>query len=302
MSEEFQGWGTLELMGHRVIRGYIRGVEMYGKQLIKVQPLERRGPDGELLLGEPQYYSPDSMYGLQPATSEEALRQEVTRWDPHIFRPRLVGAGDEADLVDDHEIDDQLMDERDDDPEVHRAEDLAAEIDESDLSPPDFEPGDEPHAYVIDHYSDTVTDNAGNKRGPGFYYHEQEYPEEGSVGPFTTAAEAEVHARSCGEPIAFHYTATACRAREAIADLEDSEVAGQVEEPRGTGKGWGDSQRPCLKNVGRKLPGVNAPADDDRSLALNRCGEVTASPSGAGASPRGAGETVDSPEDDGIPI
>lgn len=270
MSEEFQGWGTLELMGHRVIRGYIRGVEMYGKQLIKVQPLERRGADGELLLGEPQYYSPDSLYGLQPATSESALRDEVARWDPHVYRPQLAAGDDEADLVDDdHEIDDQLMDERDDDPEVHRAEDLQEEIDESDLAPADFE-SDDPIVYVIDYQAAIMT--MDGLRGRGFYFRLLDYPDEGTAGPYATAEAAEVAVRQDEDgPVTFHYTPAAERARErareATVDLEDDAPAERVTEPERFGYG-----------------------------------EIVEGPSGAGASPRGAGETVDPPEDDGIPI
>lgn len=34
--------------------------------------------------------------------------------------------------------------------------------------------------------------------GPGWYYWDSEYPDEGSVGPFTTREEALEHARAAG--------------------------------------------------------------------------------------------------------
>ena len=37
--------------------------------------------------------------------------------------------------------------------------------------------------------------------GAGWYYWEEDYPEEGSVGAFSTREEAVNHVRSSGEPI-----------------------------------------------------------------------------------------------------
>ncbi len=37
--------------------------------------------------------------------------------------------------------------------------------------------------------------------GDGWYYWEEEYPEEGSVGAFPTREEAIGHAEECGEPL-----------------------------------------------------------------------------------------------------
>lgn len=38
-------------------------------------------------------------------------------------------------------------------------------------------------------------ESAGEGRGPGWYYYDDEYPDEGSCGPFETKAQAEIRAR-----------------------------------------------------------------------------------------------------------
>jgi hypothetical protein len=50
-----------------------------------------------------------------------------------------------------------------------------------------------------------VPQHAGAKwhDGPGWYYWEEEYPEEGSVGAFETRDEAMDHARESGVPTKF---------------------------------------------------------------------------------------------------
>ena len=54
---------------------------------------------------------------------------------------------------------------------------------------------DDEHVYVLKRYGDNAHD------GAGWYYYEEEYPNEGSTGSFDTPEEAKAHAALSGVTI-----------------------------------------------------------------------------------------------------
>jgi hypothetical protein len=115
-TEPFEGYAVVELMGHRVVRGYVREVTHFGVALIEVTiPAHTlRGTE------EPerkQLYSPSSLYCLEP-TTEEAVREFYTP-RPTLALPRRplieemdgdssgYGVEDEDDEGDDEEGDEE---------------------------------------------------------------------------------------------------------------------------------------------------------------------------------------------------
>lgn len=70
------GWAKLELLGHRVIYGYLDQVEFCGSRVLRMrQPVKQPGgaPDAELQLVEVGRYGVPSMYGCAPMTKLQVL-------------------------------------------------------------------------------------------------------------------------------------------------------------------------------------------------------------------------------------
>lgn len=64
------GWACLELLGHRVVYGYLTEAHMFGRRWLKVAvPRSDGGEDIE-------YYSPASVYGMR-GTTEEMVRANL---------------------------------------------------------------------------------------------------------------------------------------------------------------------------------------------------------------------------------
>lgn len=80
-------WGCLELLGHRVILGYVEEDNLVGRTMLRVRrlfvPDRDRGvgePDPPLQLEEKwQIYSPASIYSFEPMTEAEARDRYVAR-------------------------------------------------------------------------------------------------------------------------------------------------------------------------------------------------------------------------------
>lgn len=77
----YEGWASLELMGHRQRFGHVSEHEMYGGKLLRIDiPL----PDGGVIT---EFYGVPSIYALRPV-SEEVAREGASRQsDPRPVHP-----------------------------------------------------------------------------------------------------------------------------------------------------------------------------------------------------------------------
>ncbi len=82
----FEGWGVLELFGHRRLGGYVSEQELAGQAFVRIDVPDRRGPAEKVLAT--QLYHPNAVYALTPCGESEAravaYRNEpepVTRWE-----------------------------------------------------------------------------------------------------------------------------------------------------------------------------------------------------------------------------
>lgn len=87
MSESFEGWAVLELMGHRRMGGYVREAALAGGSFLRIDV-----PEDDA--GKPftQFYPPASVYCLTPC-SEEAARgvARINRPEPvHAYELRQL--------------------------------------------------------------------------------------------------------------------------------------------------------------------------------------------------------------------
>ena len=73
MTERFEGWAVLELMGHGKTAGYIKTVELAGHGMLRVDvpTIDRNGEEAESF-DRTEYYGPSSVYSLKPVTEEFA--------------------------------------------------------------------------------------------------------------------------------------------------------------------------------------------------------------------------------------
>lgn len=93
------GWGILELMGHRRLGGYLSEVTVAGAAMVRVDVPHPQ------LLGEAaatQIYSSQAIYCITPTTEETARAiardapQPVSRWDLRALEAPRVEARDTA--------------------------------------------------------------------------------------------------------------------------------------------------------------------------------------------------------------
>lgn len=84
MSEPYNGWSVLELLGHRRLHGLVQETTLAGAGMLRIDVYE--GPAETPALT--QYYPPSSVYCLTPAT-EEACRKAAMPWaPPALIQPR----------------------------------------------------------------------------------------------------------------------------------------------------------------------------------------------------------------------
>lgn len=69
MSDKFEQWAILELMGHRRLGGYVQEVELFGAALLRI---DIPGEDDKWAT---QLYGAQAIYCLTPATEEAALQE-----------------------------------------------------------------------------------------------------------------------------------------------------------------------------------------------------------------------------------
>ena len=106
------GWAKLELLGHRVLYGYLDQVEFCGSRVLRIrQPVKQPGgaADAEIQLVEVGRYGVAAMYGCAPLTKIQALAnldwvrdQLAELWHSTRSLPeRGSSTGDPDDLQDD---------------------------------------------------------------------------------------------------------------------------------------------------------------------------------------------------------
>ncbi|HEV2071060.1 MAG TPA: hypothetical protein VGR26_14820 [Acidimicrobiales bacterium] len=106
MSEPYEGWAIVELMGHRRLAGRVSEAEQYGTAMLR---LDVPAVDGQQ--AATQFYGGSAIYCVTP-TDEEAARLVAARNAPapiqtwELPRPRR----DETDDVDVEIIDEDLAD------------------------------------------------------------------------------------------------------------------------------------------------------------------------------------------------
>lgn len=91
MSEPYNGWSVLELLGHRRLHGLVQETTLAGAGMLRIDVYE--GPAETPALT--QYYPPGSVYCLTP-TTEEAARKAAMPWSP----PALAEPREELDEFD----------------------------------------------------------------------------------------------------------------------------------------------------------------------------------------------------------
>lgn len=112
--DTFAGWAILELMGHRRLGGYVTEATLAGAGFLRIDVPGQ----GEATVAT-QYYRPDSVYALTPAT-EEAARAvaqmaqpaPVQRWElPALNAPAGTPPGRDGYVDPDYPADDDPTDE-----------------------------------------------------------------------------------------------------------------------------------------------------------------------------------------------
>lgn len=101
MSDPFEGWAIVELMGHRRLAGYATEEEHFGTAMLR---LDVHGLDDEKTPGVSQFYGGGSIYCLTPI-SEDIARRMGERLQPAPVRPYELEARSpvEADYDDEDE-------------------------------------------------------------------------------------------------------------------------------------------------------------------------------------------------------
>lgn len=104
MSESFEQWGILELMGHVRVAGRVTEEERFGAKMGRIDVPKDDGM-------HTQYFGGSSVYRFSP-TSEEVARaaargitaEPVHRWElPSLKTASLPPPPDEAEFGDEHE-------------------------------------------------------------------------------------------------------------------------------------------------------------------------------------------------------
>ena len=113
MSDAFQGWAIVELMGHRRLAGHVTEQEVAGHGFLRLDVHDAEGTVAT------QFYSPSAVYCLTP-TTEEIARGLAARLRPapvHAYELEAPKPRDPwTDLpLDGSEPDDEEDEDRDDD-------------------------------------------------------------------------------------------------------------------------------------------------------------------------------------------
>ena len=84
MSDAYQGWAIVELIGHRKRAGEVREVEQFGARLLRLDiPTE----DG---VGVTEFYGGGAIYALRPCDEDLARRVAKQIGDPRPVLPSTL--------------------------------------------------------------------------------------------------------------------------------------------------------------------------------------------------------------------
>ncbi|MCA9876832.1 MAG: hypothetical protein KC442_03590 [Thermomicrobiales bacterium] len=97
-----EGWGILELMGHRRLGGYLSEVTVAGVAMVRID-VPHPQHVGEMVAT--QLYSGQAIYGITPTTEEiaraiaQGAPQPVSRWDLRALEAPRETASDVVDAA-----------------------------------------------------------------------------------------------------------------------------------------------------------------------------------------------------------
>ncbi len=107
LSQAFEGWGVLELLGHITVAGYIIEEQHFGRTVLRIDAVS----GGETVT---QYYGDHAIYCVTPCTEDvaRAVAARVSRPVARFGLPRALPPAGEPEGADGQPDDDD-----DDDPE-----------------------------------------------------------------------------------------------------------------------------------------------------------------------------------------
>jgi hypothetical protein len=101
VSDPFEGWAIVELMGHRRLAGHVSEQEIAGTGMLRLDVPAAAGP------GVTQFYSPSALYCLTP-TTEDIARKVAARLLPRPVSPYELTPPAAAAAPGDDDADDDL--------------------------------------------------------------------------------------------------------------------------------------------------------------------------------------------------
>lgn len=114
MSDTYEGWAIVELMGHRQRAGKVSEADQYGAKLLRVEI-----PAGEEFVTE--FYGGAAIYCLRPAAEDVARAMAERLGDPRPVAPvayQLTGPPADRFYGTDDDFEPEDMDDDDENPEL----------------------------------------------------------------------------------------------------------------------------------------------------------------------------------------
>lgn len=92
---DYEGWGILELMGHRKLAGKLSTQKVAGASFLRIDIPARKDTAVETEFVATQFVNPTSIYAMHPTTEEVARAvaaliapDPVTKWDVKALLPK----------------------------------------------------------------------------------------------------------------------------------------------------------------------------------------------------------------------
>ena len=108
MSDPFEGWAIVELMGHRRLAGHVTEAEQFGTAMLRLDIYDTKA--GEAVVT--QFYGGSAVYCITPTTEEIARKIGERSAPAPVSRYELEPAKPEGD----HDPDEDLPDDYDENP------------------------------------------------------------------------------------------------------------------------------------------------------------------------------------------
>jgi hypothetical protein len=102
MTEAYEGWAIVELMGHRRLAGYVREAEQYGATMLRLDVPDAE--DGSDLIAT-QFYGGSAIYCVTPTDEDTARKVAALAQPSPVQRWELRAAPDP-----DRDTDDDVAD------------------------------------------------------------------------------------------------------------------------------------------------------------------------------------------------